>query len=101
MTLADNTTYRIKLNATGRRSDGTLGVASFTLEGTFYRDSASAAIAAGSPISTLNGADGDGVLWACVFGLSGNDVVGVVYGTAGSTIQWSLSIEWQAVSLAS
>jgi hypothetical protein len=101
LTLADNTTYRVKMTATGRRSDGTFGVASFTVEGTFYRDSAGSASAAGSPISNINGADGDGVFWAVVFGLSGNDVVAVVYGTSGSTIQWAVSMEYQAVHLAS
>jgi len=99
ITLDDNYAYRVKVNATGRRSDGTFGVASFTLEGTFYR-SGGLAQAAGSPVSNINGSDGDGVSYAVVFGLSGNDVVAVVYGTAGSTIQWAVTVEWQAVGVA-
>jgi hypothetical protein len=99
--LSDNYAYRIKINATARRSDGTFGVASFTTEGTFYR-SGGGALAAGSPMATINGADGDGINYAIAFGLSGNNVVAVVYGGAGVTtpVQWALTIEYQAVGVA-
>lgn len=97
ITLDDETAYRIRISAVARRSDGTFGVASFSMEGTFYRTGGGSAQAAGSPISVINGADGDGINYAIAFGLLGNDVVAVVYGTTGSTIQWALSIEYQAV----
>lgn len=100
ITLTDGQAYRIMVKATARRSDGPLGVASFSMEGTFYR-SGGGALAAGSPISIINGADGDGLSYALAFGLSGNDVVAVGYGSAGATVQWVLTIEWQAVGLAS
>jgi hypothetical protein len=99
VTLTDVYAYRIKANLTARRSDGTLGVSSFTLEGTFYRNGGTAQVA-GNPVSTINGADGDGVNYAAAFGLSGNDVVIVVYGTAGATVQWVATIEYQGVGVA-
>jgi hypothetical protein len=99
VTLSDNYSYRIKVNAVARRSDGPLGVSSFALEGTFYR-SGGTAQAAGSPISNINGYDGDGSDYAITFALSGNDVVAVVYGTSGATIQWAISVEYQPVGVA-
>jgi hypothetical protein len=99
ITLSDNYAYRVKINATARRSDGPLGIASFTMEGTFYR-SGGGALAAGSPISTVNGADGGGVSYGLAFGLSGNDVVAVAFGESGATVQWVLTVEWQAVGVA-
>lgn len=97
--LSDLHSYRIKMSAVARRSDGTFGTAAFSLEGNFYRNGGAAA-AAGSPLSQVLGADGDGVSYAVAFGLSGNDVVAVVYGTVGATVQWALSIEYQAVGAA-
>jgi hypothetical protein len=99
VTLTDVYAYRIRMTATARRSDGTFGVASFTLEGTFYRNGGGA-LAAGNPVSTMNGADGDGVNFAAAFGLSGNDIVLVVFGTSGATIQWACTIESQGVGVA-
>lgn len=99
LTLTDNYAYRIKINATARRSDGPLGIASFTMEGTFYA-LAGVAIAAGSPISSINGADGGGTSYAIAFGLSGNQVIAVSYGESGATVQWVLEIESQAVGVA-
>lgn len=96
--IANATTYRIRISATARRSDGTHGAASFTLDGTFYEDG-SGVVAAGFPVSTNNGADGDGINYALAFGISGSTVVAVAYGNG--TTQWVLSIEYQAVSLAS
>jgi hypothetical protein len=97
ITLQTNYAYRIKINATARRSDGPLGVSSFTMEGTFY-NLAGVAYAAGQPQSQVNGFDGDGGNYAIVFALSGADVMAVVYGTTSSTIQWVLTVEVQAVS---
>jgi len=100
ITLQNSYAYRIKMNATARRSDGVLaGSASFTLEGTFYCDSSGNAFAAGSPVSTENGFNLDGANYAVVFAISGNQVMAVVYGTSGSTIQWVFSIEQQGVGL--
>jgi hypothetical protein len=98
ITLEDNTTYRIKISAVGRRSDGTFGAGSFSIEGTFYRSLGGSAQAAGMPVSYIIGADGDGQNWAIVFGVSGNDVTMMVYGSAGATIQWVCSIDYQAVA---
>ncbi len=99
LTLTDVYAYRVKAKLTARRSDGTFGVASFELDGTFYRDGGGAQ-AAGQPSAQINGADGDGVNYAAVFGLQGNDVVLVVYGSTGATVQWSCTIEWQGVGVA-
>jgi len=97
ITLNANTAYRIKIDATAYRSDGPLGVASFGLEGTFYLSSG-VATAAGQPLSWVNGFDGDGANYAIVFAVSGNQVMAVVYGSVGATVQWVLAIETQAVS---
>ena len=99
VTIADQYATRIKISATARRSDGTMGVAGFSMEGTFYRDGGGA-LAAGQPTSLVTGFDGDGAAYAIAFGLSGNDVVAVVFGTVGSTIQWVLTIESQSVGVA-
>jgi hypothetical protein len=104
VTIPDLTTFRIKVSATARRSDASFGAASFTMEGTFYRDDSLAVTgpqAAGSPISVINGADGSGVAYAIAFGIFGNDVVTAVYGDVGNTVQWVLSIEYQGVSTGS
>ena len=98
LTLQDNYAYRIKINATARRSDGTFGVASFSMEGTFHCESGVAA-ASGSPVTVDNGFDGDGVNYAIVFALSGNQVMAVVYGSTAATVQWALSMEQQGVGL--
>jgi hypothetical protein len=98
LTLQDNFAYRIKVNATARRSDGTFGVASFSMEGTFHCESGVAA-ASGSPVSVDNGFDGDGANYAIVFAISGNQVMAVVYGSTGATVQWALTIEQQGVGL--
>jgi hypothetical protein len=97
VTLNANTAYRIKIDATAYRSDGPLGVASFSLGGTFYL-SGGVATPAGQPWSMVNGFDGDGANYAIVFAVSGNQVMAVVYGTTGATVQWVLAIETQAVS---
>lgn len=99
VTLLANNAYRIKMNATARRSDGPVGSASFTLEGTFHHNGASAQVS-GEPMSQINGFSFDGQNYAAAFGLSGNDVVLVVYGASGATVQWACSIEWQGVGVA-
>lgn len=99
ITLAANNAYRIKMTAVARRSDGPIGSASFTLEGTFYHDGSQAQVA-GEPSSQINGFNLDGQNYAAAFGLSGNDVVLVVYGSTGATVQWVCGIEWQGVGVA-
>lgn len=94
--MAEGQAYRIRMNAVARRSDGTLGVSSLVLEGTFYMTGGTV-YAAGSPITTINGYAGDGYNYASAFGIQGTAVVLVVYGTAGATIQWAVGQDWQAV----
>ena len=96
--LDDNKAYRIKISGVARRSDGTLGSATFNIEGGFYK-TAGIVYAAGSPVSEITGSAGDGLNYALVFGISGSTVVGVVYGSAGATLQWALTIEFQAVGI--
>lgn len=96
--LVEGQAYRIKMNAIARRSDGTMGVSSIVLEGTFYM-SGGTVYAAGSPVSIINGFSGDGYNYAAAFGIQGTTVVLVVYGTSGSTIQWAVGMDWQAVGL--
>jgi len=84
---------RIKMNATARRTDGDLGIASFEIEGTFYNDGTLKA--AGSPTTTHLGGAGDGDFYAVSFGIIGDDVVLVVFGTNGSTIQWVVGMDYQ------
>ena len=94
--LVDDRAYRIKISATARRSDGTTGIATFNIDGGFYKTGGTV-FAAGSPISEITGIAGDGMNYALVFGIAGSQVVGVVYGSAGATVQWALTIEFQAV----
>lgn len=86
---------RIAINATAKRMDA-LGVASFRIEGTFYNIGAGP-IAAGSPDSHHFGGAGDGDQYAITFGVIGNDVVLVVFGTDGSTIQWVTGMDYQFI----
>ena len=105
--LAVDTAYRIKVRATARRSDGTLGVASFTCEGTFYRVTGGWALAAGYPATQILGFEGNGSAYAISFGLTGapgytpgqeDRVVVVAYGAG--TVQWAMGIDVQAVASA-
>lgn len=100
--MAEGQAYRIRMNAIARRSDGILGVSSFSIEGTFYMKDG-AVYAAGSPISTINGSSGDGYNYAIAFGIQGTAVVLVVYGATGVSIatQWAIGMDWQAVGSAS
>lgn len=88
---------RIAVNATARRTDGPLGIASFRIEGTFY-NTGSGAVAAGSPTTIHFGGAGDGEQYAVSFGLVGDDVVLVAFGTTGSTIQWVTGIDYQIIA---
>jgi len=97
ISVPDNHVARIKMTAVARETGSNNGGASFSIEGTFYR-SGGALQAAGSPTTTHLGSYGDGNQYAVSFGLSGNDVVLVVFGTAGSTIQWVTGIDYQMVS---
>lgn len=92
---------RIKVKATAWRSDGSNGAAAFEMHGAFYRDSSDALTVVGSPASQIIGYSGDGINYAITFGTSGDDVLVVVYGSAGATVQWALTIESQIVSTSS
>lgn len=89
---------RIKAKATAWRSDGTNGAAAFEMHGAFYRDSSDVLSAIGSPASQIVGSSGDGINYAVAFGISGDDVLIVVYGSAGATVEWAVTIESQTVS---
>jgi hypothetical protein len=96
--LVEGQAYRIKMSAIARRSDGPLGVSSFVIEGTFYRQGGQV-FAAGSPASIILGSSGDGYNYAAAFGIQGTQVVLVVYGSAGAVVQWAVGIDWQSVGL--
>lgn len=96
--LAEGQAYRIRMNAVARRSDGILGVSSLILEGTFYMTGGTV-YAAGSPATTVAGYAGDGYNYAAAFGIQGNSVVLVVYGSDGATLQWAVGQDWQAVGV--
>lgn len=85
---------RVAMNATARRTDGPLGIASFRIEATFYNTGAGVQVA-GSPTTMHYGGAGDGDQYAVSFGVLGDDVVLVVFGTTGSTIQWVTGIDYQ------
>lgn len=88
---------RIKAKATAWRSDGTYGTAAFEIQGLFFRDNVNPISPIGSPSSMIIGAAGDALSYALAFGISGDDIVVVAYGGSG-TVQWTCSIEAQAVS---
>lgn len=97
--MAEGQAYRIKMNAIARRSDGTLGVSSFSIEGTFYMQGGQV-FAAGSPSSIILGSSGDGYNYAAAFGIQGTQVVLVVYGSLGAVVQWAVGMDWQSVGIA-
>ena len=97
ITITSGKSARIAFNVTSRRTDGPLGIASFRVEGTFY-NTGSGVVAAGSPATIHFGGAGDGELYAAVFGIIGDDVVLVVYGTNGSTIQWVGGSDYQILT---
>jgi hypothetical protein len=86
---------RVAINATAKRTNA-LGAASFRVEGTFY-NSGAGPLAAGSPVSQHFGGAGDGDQYAATFGIIGNDVVLVVFGTNSSTIQWVTGMDYQFI----
>jgi hypothetical protein len=94
--LAEGQAYRIRINAVARRSDGTLGVSSFVLEGTFYM-TGGVVYAAGSPVSVINGCTGDGYNYAAAFGIQGTNVVLAVYGAPSASVEWAIGMDWQAI----
>ena len=96
ITVESGKSARISINVTGRRTDGPLGIASFKIEGTFYNTGAGV-VAAGSPSTIHFGGAGDGNSYAISFGTVGDDVVLVVFGTSGSTIQWVTGMDYQII----
>lgn len=97
ITVLSGFTGRIKMNVSARRTDGPLGNASFTIEGAFYNAGAGV-LSSGSPTTTFLGSAGNGNVFAVAFGISGNDVLLVVYGDVGSTVQWVIGIDSQQIS---
>lgn len=85
---------RVAMNVTARRTDGPLGIASFRVEATFYNTGSGVQVA-GSPTTMHYGGAGDGDQYAVAFGVLGDNVVLVVFGTDGSTIQWVTGIDYQ------
>ena len=95
ITVPTGKSARIMMNATANKTGG-LGVASFRIEGTFYNTGSGAQIA-GSPVTYAFGGAGDGDFYAVAFGITGDDVTLVVFGTDGSTIQWVAGIDYQII----
>ena len=97
--LTDGMAYRIKVRATAQNSvasgNVTVGIASFTCEGTFYA-TAGVAYAAGSPITDVIGFVGDGASYALAFAISGNTVYAYAYPN-GVWVDWVCGIDVQAV----
>jgi hypothetical protein len=92
--VAPGKSARVAMNATARRTDGPLGIASFRIEATFYNTGSGVQVA-GSPTTMHYGGAGDGGNYAVSFGVLGDDIVLVVFGTTGSTIQWVTGIDYQ------
>jgi hypothetical protein len=100
VTLGADQAARVSVSLVGRRSDGTLGGASFKLEGTFFYNPGTLAVeAAGDYQSNIFGTFGDGNTYAATLTISGGtDIVPVVFGTAGSTIEWAIGVDYQIIS---
>lgn len=86
---------RIQMTAVARRTDGTLGAASFKIEGTFY-NSAGTVLPAGSPTTIHLGGAGDGNQYAVSFGVSGDKVTLNVFGT-NAPVQWAVGMDYQMI----
>lgn len=100
VTLGADQAARVSVSLVGRRSDGTLGGASFKLEGTFFYNPGTLVVeAAGDYQSNIFGTFGDGNTYAATLTISGGtDIVPVVFGTAGSTIEWAIGVDYQIIS---
>jgi hypothetical protein len=104
ITLAANRTYRVKVEAVARRSDGTFGAAGFAMEGVFHRKTGENISSAGYPSTQILGHDGDGINYTIAFGLldSGSGLLDqvcvAVYGAG--TVQWAVTIDYQSVGSA-
>lgn len=103
VTINTNQVVRVTMSLVGKRTDGPEGGATFRIEGMFYYDTMLGQVVAAGTLQTfVTGAYGDGIEYAVSFGvidvdaLNGlNDIVPVVFGTDGSTIQWVVSVEYQ------
>jgi len=101
----EGTAVRVKVRATARRSDGTFGVAGLIMEGVYYREVGGDLLFAGSPITNIVGAEGDGLNYAMTFGITksapplgpDDQIIVAVYGQG--TVHWAFSIDFQRVGL--
>jgi hypothetical protein len=100
LTLSPDEAVRVLVKATARSSGGAIGASTFSIEGTFYRDGASATAAAGVAIGMSMGFYGDGSSWALTLTTSGNDVVAAVIGSPLANVEWALVLETQKVGVA-
>ena len=103
VTINTNQVVRVSMSLLGRRTDGPEGGVTFRIEGMFYYDTGLGQVVAAGQLQTfVTGAYGDGIEYAASFGVIDadavnglNDIVPVVFGTDGSTIQWAVSVDYQ------
>jgi len=92
--LADNTTYVIKAVVVAR--EATNNRAAYERTFAFYREAAGAATLLGSNL--LDFTSESNVAWDVTMAASGNNVEIRVTGVAATTIDWTATVEYQAVS---
>lgn len=100
--LEEDKAMRVKIKATVRSDSGIFGVASFELHGLFHRELGGDVTLSSDIESSVIGADGDGENWALTFGVNtiSQEINVIAFGSALGSVQWTLSIEYQKVGLA-
>jgi hypothetical protein len=92
--LADNTTYIIKAMVVGR--EATNNRAAYQLSGCFYREGAGVATLQGSVSTDFS--EESNASWDATLAVTGNNVEVRVTGVSAVTVNWTATVEYQAVT---
>lgn len=94
--LADNTAMAFDIHAIAMESNGT-DRARYSLGALGYRNGAGAALQ-GASYSNITAIESDATWGGPVISVSGNEVLGRVYGVAAQTINWTVNITAESVA---
>lgn len=98
LALSDNTLYWFEADIIGRQTGGT-DRAYYKVAGLFYRQGGGAATLEGAVASVITAIETAGAAaWNATLAASGNNVVVNVTGAAATTINWTCTVRYQAVS---
>jgi hypothetical protein len=98
LALSDNTLYWFEADIIGRETGGT-DRAYYKVAGLFYRQGGGGATLQGAVASVITAIETAGAAaWDATLAASGNNVVVNVTGAAATTINWTCTVRYQAVS---